>query len=217
VEYAIMVKATLSFESVLLFKSSIEGDYTKVATTMNIPSGGVYNCTLFYSGQSRLGTILLIECLFDPSIPDSKRGRFAQNLVSLAVTASTTVAFALPPKFTVEKNLVISVILPVNVSMVKKRSAIPEIELNVDWPLDRLDQRTTAYDQIYAFLATGANTTAYIADTGVEETHPEFNQESIPRAFWLANTIDSLNQDCNGPFLLLLLLLLLSFASCNEY
>ncbi|MFL5606421.1 MAG: S8 family peptidase [Gemmatimonadaceae bacterium] len=42
------------------------------------------------------------------------------------------------------------------------------------WGLDRIDQHARPTDGLYHYAATGAGVTAYIIDTGIETTHPEF-------------------------------------------
>ena len=42
------------------------------------------------------------------------------------------------------------------------------------WGLDRIDQRATAGDGAYRYIATGAGVTAYIVDTGIRFTHSQF-------------------------------------------
>jgi len=46
----------------------------------------------------------------------------------------------------------------------------------------------------YSYSNTGSGVTAYVVDTGIEITHPEFEG----RATWGANYVDTINSDCNG-------------------
>ena len=64
------------------------------------------------------------------------------------------------------------------------------------WGLDRIDQRTLPLSTTYNYTSTGAGVTAYIIDTGVEITHPDFGG----RASVLGDQIgDGRNGiDCNG-------------------
>ncbi len=51
---------------------------------------------------------------------------------------------------------------------------------NPTWGLDRIDQRNQPLDSNYHYHATGAGVTAYIVDTGIEYTHPDFAGRAIP-------------------------------------
>jgi subtilisin family serine protease len=47
-------------------------------------------------------------------------------------------------------------------------------ETGATWGLDRIDQRSRPTDGAYHYTGTGAGVHAYIIDTGIEITHPEF-------------------------------------------
>ncbi|SCL26220.1 Peptidase inhibitor I9 [Micromonospora pallida] len=49
-------------------------------------------------------------------------------------------------------------------------------QLNAPWNLDRIDQRTPPLDGRYSYVSTGNGVTAYIIDTGIRLTHPEFGR-----------------------------------------
>ena len=67
---------------------------------------------------------------------------------------------------------------------------------NATWGLDRTDQRGYPLSGTYSYTATGAGVTAYIIDTGIEISHPDFGG----RATILSDRIgDGKNGiDCNG-------------------
>lgn len=74
----------------------------------------------------------------------------------------------------------------------------PYGETFAPWHLDRIDQRDTNYDEIYTYWGNATGYTAYVIDTGVEPTHPEF-QQPTGRVVALGNTLDGSGPlDCNG-------------------
>ncbi|NUT96979.1 MAG: S8 family peptidase [Saccharothrix sp.] len=62
------------------------------------------------------------------------------------------------------------------------------------WGIDRIDQRNLPLSNSYTYTATGAGVHAYIIDTGITPSHPDFGG----RASFDYNAIDSNNTDCNG-------------------
>ena len=62
------------------------------------------------------------------------------------------------------------------------------------WGLDRLDQRARPLNSSYTYTATGSGVKAYIIDTGIQRNHTDFGG----RAIFGVDTVDGLNQDCNG-------------------
>jgi len=70
-------------------------------------------------------------------------------------------------------------------------------EDNAPWGLSRISHRA-ANDgfetNVYRYSNAGQGVVAFIIDTGIEITHPEFEG----RATWGANYADTTNTDCNG-------------------
>ncbi len=62
------------------------------------------------------------------------------------------------------------------------------------WGIDRIDQSALPLSASYTYTATGAGVHAYIIDSGVDASHPNFGN----RAQFNYNSIDSNNTDCNG-------------------
>jgi subtilisin family serine protease len=62
------------------------------------------------------------------------------------------------------------------------------------WGIDRIDQRTLPLSRTYTYTRAGAGVTAYIIDTGLTATHPDFGGRA-------QNVFDALGgngADCNG-------------------
>ncbi|GAA1365029.1 S8 family peptidase [Catellatospora chokoriensis] len=62
------------------------------------------------------------------------------------------------------------------------------------WGIDRIDQNALPLSASYSYTATGAGVHAYIIDSGVDASHPNFGG----RAQFNYNAVDSNNTDCNG-------------------
>lgn len=62
------------------------------------------------------------------------------------------------------------------------------------WGIDRIDQANLPLSNSYTYNATGAGVHAYIIDTGIDVTHPDFQG----RATFDFNAVDRKNTDCQG-------------------
>ena len=62
------------------------------------------------------------------------------------------------------------------------------------WGIDRIDQRNLPLSNSYTYTRTGQGVHAYIIDSGITPSHPNFGG----RATFDYNGIDSNNTDCNG-------------------
>ena len=64
------------------------------------------------------------------------------------------------------------------------------------WGLDRIDQRPTAGDGTYRYIATGAGVTAYIVDTGIRFSHSQFGGRAVSGYDFVDD--DANASDCDG-------------------
>jgi len=66
---------------------------------------------------------------------------------------------------------------------------------NATWGLDRIDQRNLPLSTGYSYNTTASDVTAYIIDTGIEPSHPEFGNRA---AIAYDATLEGIGLDCNG-------------------
>jgi subtilisin family serine protease len=62
------------------------------------------------------------------------------------------------------------------------------------WGIDRIDQRNLPLSKSYTYTRTGSGVNAYIIDSGIDASHPNFGG----RATFDYNSVDSNNTDCLG-------------------
>jgi subtilisin family serine protease len=62
------------------------------------------------------------------------------------------------------------------------------------WGIDRVDQRNLPLSGTYTYNTTASNVTAYVIDTGIETSHPQFGG----RAAASYDAVGGNGQDCNG-------------------
>jgi subtilisin family serine protease len=62
------------------------------------------------------------------------------------------------------------------------------------WGIDRIDQRNLPLSRSYTFTSTGAGANAYIIDTGIQTSHPDFGG----RANVVFDALGGNGQDCHG-------------------
>lgn len=64
------------------------------------------------------------------------------------------------------------------------------------WGLDRIDQRGLPLSTGYTYTSTGAGVSAYIIDTGIDRSHPEFGGRAVIGPDFVEDDGDS--DDCDG-------------------
>jgi len=62
------------------------------------------------------------------------------------------------------------------------------------WGIDRIDQANLPLSNSYTYTTTGAGVHAYVIDTGIDVSHPQFQG----RAIWEFNAIGGKSTDCDG-------------------
>jgi subtilisin family serine protease len=62
------------------------------------------------------------------------------------------------------------------------------------WGIDRIDQRNRPLSGTYTYTTTASNVTAYVIDTGIQTSHPQFGG----RAAVSYDALGGNGQDCNG-------------------
>jgi subtilisin family serine protease len=70
--------------------------------------------------------------------------------------------------------------------------AASDVEPSAPWGLDRIDQRA-GLDGSYVYAFTGAGVHAYVIDTGIDTSHPDFGGRAD-----VAFSAFTTSQDCNG-------------------
>lgn len=82
------------------------------------------------------------------------------------------------------------------VAMIEEDSVVTvdSTQLNATWGIDRIDQHNLPLSTTYTYNNTGSGVTAYIIDTGIDDTHPQFGG----RAANVYNSAGGSNSDCNG-------------------
>ncbi|MFB4305373.1 S8 family peptidase [Actinomadura sp. GTD37] len=64
------------------------------------------------------------------------------------------------------------------------------------WGLDRIDQRSKTLSKSYYYKSSGSGVNAYVIDTGIDVTHPDFGGRAS--VAWTAPQFGGDGNDCNG-------------------
>lgn len=85
-----------------------------------------------------------------------------------------------------------------NVAYIEKDQIIrvSAVQSNVTWGLDRIDQLALPLDKNYNYSTDGAGVNAYIIDTGILNTHQDFEGRASSGFDFVDNDADA--TDCNG-------------------
>jgi len=72
--------------------------------------------------------------------------------------------------------------------------SISTTQSGATWGIDRIDQRNLPLSGTYTYTSTGTGVRAYIIDTGIQTSHPQFGS----RASAVYDAFGGNGQDCNG-------------------
>jgi subtilisin family serine protease len=75
-----------------------------------------------------------------------------------------------------------------------QEASIDTTQSSATWGLDRIDQRNLPLSTTYTYNKTASNVYAYIIDTGIQTSHPDFGG----RAAVSYDALGGNGQDCNG-------------------
>ena len=70
------------------------------------------------------------------------------------------------------------------------------VQSNATWGLDRIDQRALPLSLTYSYTATAGTVRAYVIDTGLQTSHPQFGNPT--RAQNVYDAFGGSGNDCNG-------------------
>ncbi|HEX2077291.1 MAG TPA: S8 family serine peptidase, partial [Longimicrobium sp.] len=81
-----------------------------------------------------------------------------------------------------------------NVAYVEQDQQVTLSQVAAPWGIDRVDQRDLPLNGLYTFNHAGSGVRAYVIDTGIQTSHPEFGG----RASVGYDALGGNGQDCNG-------------------
>ncbi len=81
-----------------------------------------------------------------------------------------------------------------NIRSIEMDKEVSTSEVSQSWGLDRIDDVSLPLDNTYDYFSTGSGVTAYVIDTGIEVTHPDFGG----RAKLGYSAVGGKATDCNG-------------------
>ncbi|MDK1286889.1 S8 family serine peptidase [Pseudoalteromonas umbrosa] len=119
--------------------------------------------------------------------------QYSSSISGVAVNADAKQLLKLlshPDVDFVEQNAIVTV------APIKSKSSYSALQNNPVWGLDRIDQRDLPLDQKFEAPNKGTGVTAYVIDTGIQNSHNEFGGRSVNGYDFVDN--DGNSADCNG-------------------